>query len=99
MARRFHKLMSQMHIFHFERLKNLCEIIGAMGIRHPEDLKPWHIMRRTTSNQIKHYGELYEFLNEGDLLKENLPKSYERACNAASAEFFSHVTDVQAVKN
>ena len=85
--------------FHFEILKNLCEIIGAMGIRHPEDLKPWHIMRRTTSNQIKHYGELYEFLNDGDLLKENLPKSYERACNAASAEFFSHVTDVQAVKN
>ncbi len=85
--------------FHFEILKNLCEIIGAMGIRHPEDLKPWHIMRRTTSNQIKHYGELYEFLKDGDLLKENLPKSYERACNAASAVFFSQVTDVQAIKN
>lgn len=74
--------------FHDETIKSLCEIIGAMGVASPEDLRPWHIMRRTGPNAINHYGEIYEFLEEGDLLKDALPKSYERACQAASAYSF-----------
>ena len=35
----------------------------------------------------------------GDLLKDKLPASYERACNAASAESFTHVMDTQVINN
>ncbi|MFQ5639892.1 MAG: FMN-binding glutamate synthase family protein [bacterium] len=76
--------------FHHEQLKSVCEIMGAMGIANPDHLHPWHIMRRTGPTEIKHYGEIYEFLNDGDLLQENLPNSYKRAWHAASAETFEH---------
>ncbi|MCH8021992.1 FMN-binding glutamate synthase family protein [candidate division KSB1 bacterium] len=74
-----------------ETITSVSEIIGAMGIESPEDLHPWHIMRRTSPTEIKHYGEIYEFLNAGDLLKDPLPISYKRACQSASAETFQHV--------
>ena len=74
-----------------ETITSVSEIIGAMGIESPEDLHPWHIMRRTSPTEIKHYGEIYEFLNAGDLIKDPLPISYKRACQSASAETFQHV--------
>ena len=76
--------------YHGETLESVCDIIGAMGLESPEKLRPWHIMRRTSPTEIKHYGEIYEFLGPGDLLKEPLPASYERACNSATAETFAH---------
>jgi glutamate synthase domain-containing protein 2 len=75
--------------FHHELLKSVCEIMGAMGIANPDDLHPWHIMRRTSPTEIKHYGEIYEFLNDGDLLKDG---TYKRAFNAASENSFEHAT-------
>ncbi|MCH7677777.1 FMN-binding glutamate synthase family protein [candidate division KSB1 bacterium] len=78
--------------FQQELVKSVCEIMGAMGIADPDHLHPWHIIRRTSPTEIKHYGEIYEFLKDGDLLKENLPTSYERACRAASADTFEHAT-------
>lgn len=79
--------------YHREMCRSICEIIGAMGIDHPRDLQPWHIMRRTGPTAIKHYGEIYEFLKDGDLLQPALPRTYKRACQAASAETFEHVKD------
>ena len=76
--------------FHAATIKSVSEIIGAMGMADPGDLHPWHIMRRVSPTEIRHYGEIYEFLQDGDLLKEPLPQTYERACNAASAETFEH---------
>lgn len=50
-------------------------------------------MRRVTSIEVRHYGEIYHYLEPGELLKEPLPPDYERACNAASARTFGHVQD------
>ena len=59
--------------FHDETIDSLREIIGAMGIRHPSDLRPWHIMRRTSPTDIKHYGEIsIERIREWD--KTYIPK-------------------------
>lgn len=77
--------------FHHETLHSVCEIIGAMGISHPVNLRRWHIMRRISPTEVQHYGEIYDYLNKGDLLRESLPITYKRACEAASAESFSHV--------
>jgi glutamate synthase domain-containing protein 2 len=76
--------------FHRETIKSLCEMLGAIGLASPSDLRPWHIMHRVSHTQTKHYGELYDFLKEGALLREPLPFAFERACNAASPETFSH---------
>jgi hypothetical protein len=81
---------------HEAMLKSACEMIGAMGIEQPQDLRPWHIMRRTSPTHVLNYGEVYEFLESGDLLKEKdqLPDSYRRAVEASSSESFDHVTDL-----
>jgi glutamate synthase domain-containing protein 2 len=77
--------------FHRETIKTLSEVIGAMGIEHTSELKPWHIMRRTTPESIKHYGEIYNYLESGSLLTNDIPPEYRRAMAAASASSFRHV--------
>jgi len=78
--------------YHHNTLETVGEMIGAMGFDSPNDLKPWHIMRRIDAYTIKHYGELYQYLRDGDLNKpfEELPKSFARATQAASADSFDH---------
>ena len=66
-------------------------MLGAIGLRSPEELRPWHVLHRTTPTETKHYGELYDFLDPGELLQEPLPIDYRRACHAASADTFAHV--------
>ncbi|MEM7119112.1 MAG: FMN-binding glutamate synthase family protein [Chloroflexota bacterium] len=80
--------------YHRETLKSVSKILGAAGMAHPSELRPWHILRRTSPTAIHHYGEIYDFLEHGDLLAEHLPKSYARAVNAASPHTFAHVADV-----
>ena len=77
--------------FHAETIESLCEMLGAIGVDDPGDLRPWHVMHRISPTETRHYGELYEFLDDGALLREPLPKSYQRACNAASAKTFASV--------
>lgn len=84
--------------YHHNTLETVAEMIGAMGLDKPSDLRPWHLMRRTGPYEIKHYGELYDYLRPGDLLKDELPASYERACRAASPDTFAHVSDVSPQK-
>ncbi|MEM7333796.1 MAG: FMN-binding glutamate synthase family protein [Chloroflexota bacterium] len=76
--------------YHKETIESVSEIIGAMGLTSPSELRPWHIMRRTSPTEIHHYGEIYEYLEEGSLLHARLPATFERACNAASADTFAH---------
>ena len=77
--------------FHKEHLESVSEIVGAMGLRSPSELRPWHIMRRVNPTEVKHYGEIYDFLDDGELLKKELPSGYKRAFNLASADTFGHV--------
>lgn len=76
--------------FHEETINSAAEMLGAMGLSSPTQLRPWHRMRRTDFTEIKHYGEIYEFLKDGDLLGETLPKTYERAMHGCSAESFAY---------
>ena len=77
--------------YHDGTLHSVAEIIGSMGLSSTTELRPWHRMRRTDFTEIKHYGEIYEFLKPGALLRPELPKGWARAINAASPNFFDHV--------
>jgi glutamate synthase domain-containing protein 2 len=76
--------------FHRETIESLCEMLGAIGLSKSSDLRPWHIMTRISQTEVRHYGEIFEYLKEGDLLKSPLPESYQRACDAASPHSFAH---------
>lgn len=76
--------------FHQETVKSAAEIMGAIGVRHSSEVRPWHVTRRVGIADTKHYGEIYTFLREGALLAEPYPDNYGRAFRAASPLTFEH---------
>jgi glutamate synthase domain-containing protein 2 len=76
--------------YHKETIESLAEMIGALGLNSAEELRPWHLLHRVSRNETRHYGELYHYLRDGDLLADELPPDYARACDSASAETFGH---------
>lgn len=81
--------------YHYETMESVSEIMGAAGISDPKDLRPWHIMRRVSSTETRHYAEIYDYVNPGELINEPLPAAYARAWFAASAQTFQHVKDAE----
>ncbi|MBM4783341.1 MAG: FMN-binding glutamate synthase family protein [Archangiaceae bacterium] len=75
--------------YHRETMKTASELIGAMGLKQSAELRPWHLMRRTALAEIHHYGEVYEFIEEGSLLGKTVPASFARPLEAARADSFS----------
>ncbi len=76
--------------FHRETLVALAEMIGAMGLESCHSLRPWHILRRVSINETRHFGELYDYLDHEELLKDPLPPDYERAVRASSPHDFAY---------
>jgi len=74
--------------FHRNTVQAFTEILGAAGLSRPEELRPWHVLRRISPTESKHYGEMYEYLSPRALLQEEPPKSYARAWRAAQAATF-----------
>jgi glutamate synthase domain-containing protein 2 len=70
----------------------LVELLAASGMSSPAELRPWHILRRVSPTEVRHYGEMYEYLKEGALLAEPVPKSFARAWRAAQAVSFDSAT-------
>ena len=77
-------------VTNFQRntVRAFTEILGAAGLDRPEDLRPWHVLRRISPTESKHYGEMYDYLKPKALLVGDLPKSYARPWHAAQAASF-----------
>ncbi len=80
-------------MYHKQTIKSFSQLLGAMGLEHSSDLKPWHIMRRVSYSDVRHYGRIYQFLNDGELLQEPASDLYREAWKAASAESFSRCSN------
>jgi glutamate synthase domain-containing protein 2 len=74
--------------FQHNTVKAFVELLAASGLRQPSELRPWHILRRISPTEVRHYGEMYEYLKDRELLSEPVPKSFARAWRAASAATF-----------
>lgn len=74
--------------YHKETMSSVAEIMGAMGVSHTKDLRRWHIVKRIGINEMKHYGQIYEFLNYGDLLSGNISEDYKIPMEVSSADKF-----------
>lgn len=75
--------------FQRETVHSMLEVVGATGLSHPGELRPWHIMRRTSPTEVKNYDEIYGFIKSGSLLQPEAPANYARAWEAARPETFS----------
>jgi glutamate synthase domain-containing protein 2 len=78
--------------FHHATVESVAEIIGAMGCASTNDLRPWHLMRRFGPFEVKHYGEIFGYLEEGALLGKTAPKEFARAWSVARADSFDSPT-------
>ncbi|MCB0333476.1 MAG: FMN-binding glutamate synthase family protein, partial [Bdellovibrionales bacterium] len=82
----------RVYMYHKETVGSAVELLQAMGLMHSSDLRPWHLMRRISPTEVHHYGELFHYLEAGELLKSPPPEAYARAMKAATADSFRHVT-------
>ncbi len=74
--------------YQHDTVHTVAELIGAMGLNHTSELRPWHVMKRTGLVEARNYGELYEFIEEGALLGQTVPASFSRPLAAARADSF-----------
>lgn len=62
--------------FHKNTMKSFLEMVGAMGLNNPSDLKPEHLMRRVSVEEVKTFDKIYDYLSPGQLLGPYIPESY-----------------------
>ena len=74
--------------FQHETVHSLREILGAAGLEHPDELRPWHIFRRTSQVEVHTYDEIYDYLEPGELLEGTPSASWKSWMSLASADTF-----------
>jgi len=81
-------------VYHFHRntLHALGELVGAAGLTHPNQLRPQHIVRRVSQNEVRLVSNLIKFLKPGDLLDNRADHPvYATFWKMASATSFAPV--------
>ena len=64
-------------------------IIASMGLHSPADIGPHHLVRRVDHVHSESYAELFEWLNDGDLLGEQPPDSWREDLSRADPDSFA----------
>lgn len=64
--------------YHKNTMRSFLEIVGAMGLTNPSQLKPDFIMRRISKECAKPISEIYEYLKPGQLLGKDIPESFKK---------------------
>ena len=81
--------------FHKNTVKALAELIAAAGLTHPNQLKPHHLVRRVSPNQVKLASALLPYLTPGELLDASqhhrLPPVFGLYWPMAQAESFQQL--------
>ena len=54
--------------YHKETVRGTLELLGAMGLDRLDQIRPHHIFRRIDDLRVRHFGELYDVLEPGQLL-------------------------------
>jgi glutamate synthase domain-containing protein 2 len=74
--------------FHRETVKSFFDVLGATGLHVPSGLKPWHVMRRVSSSEVRSYHEIYPPIEPGALLTGSVTGSIGQAWNTARPDRF-----------
>jgi len=79
--------------FHRNTLHALGELVGAAGLDHPNQLRPRHIVRRVSVNEVRLLSNLVPFLHAGDLLNNRASHPvYQTFWHMAAAHTFEAQT-------
>jgi glutamate synthase domain-containing protein 2 len=77
--------------FHDSTLEALGDLVGAGGLGHPSELRPWHILKRLSPSRVESFAEVYTFLEPGELLAGSSDAKYARHWAMADAGSFSPI--------
>lgn len=59
--------------FHQATIHAFLEMLAAMGLEDPADLRPHHIYHRVGNLEVRSLAEIYQFLEPGQLLDDDVP--------------------------
>lgn len=80
----------RIHRYHAATVRGFLELLGAMGLHHPSELRPHHVYRRVDDLLVRNFGELYQYLEPGQIVRdENLSPSLRRQWENADADSWS----------
>lgn len=74
--------------YHQHTVEALMELLGAAGLKHPDDLRPHDIYRRISATDVQTYKQIYSYLEPGALLGE-IPKGWRHWVSLASPDQFT----------
>jgi hypothetical protein len=77
--------------FHHNTLHALAELLGAAGLEHPQDLKPWHLQVRHQSGAIMRGDDVYPRVAPGALLNGEVGPALSREWERAQTGSFDPV--------
>ena len=75
--------------FHRNTVLAFNDFIAAIGLFHPGELSPAHLMRRVDATRVASYAELYPPLEAGALLESNTPENWKPDWERASPDAFT----------
>ncbi len=74
--------------FHHETVRSFFEVLGAAGLQDPGELKPWYVMRRVGSGEVRSYHDIYPSIEPGALLTSSVNGSVGHAWRTARPDRF-----------
>jgi glutamate synthase domain-containing protein 2 len=78
--------------YHRNSVKAFMELLYSAGLEHPDELRPEHINRRISRTTVRHYGQLFHYLEPNELL-ENPPTDYIEVWERARADSYELPSD------
>ncbi|MDN5864746.1 MAG: FMN-binding glutamate synthase family protein [Gammaproteobacteria bacterium] len=80
--------------FHDETLKALAYIVSAVGLKHPRELRPHHLIHRVSPEEMRPLDEIKTYLPKGSLLDAPEDTLYAPWWRAARADSFQPATNL-----
>ncbi len=77
----------RVHHFHRNTVHAVAEMVAAMGLDHPTELRPEQVYGRS-GGRVMTYPEMYEFPAPGDLVAGTAAKQLQNYWDAASPDSF-----------
>ena len=68
----------RVHMFHKATVEALADMLAATGLSHPDELQPYHVVHRVSSNQIRQLDQIHRYLEVGQLVSGDCPFPYYR---------------------
>jgi glutamate synthase domain-containing protein 2 len=75
--------------FHRNTLRALAELLGAAGLEHPDELKPWHLHIRHQSGAVMRGDDVYPHVEPGAILAGQISPELAREWERARADSFA----------